>query len=41
MRIDVDASGDISQKLQGLAKAYPKIGIRAAGVAGARIPARS
>lgn len=37
MRIDVDASGNIAEKLQGLAKAYPKIGIRAAGVAGARL----
>lgn len=37
MRLDVDASSDVAERIQKLAKAFPKIGTRAVGVAGARL----
>lgn len=37
MRLDIDASSNVAERIQKLAKAYPKIGIRAVGVAGARL----
>lgn len=37
MKIGVDVSSSVGHRLQSLAKAFPKIGIKAAGIAGARL----